>query len=124
MLVAILTKLLNFAIKTHNVNDKEFFIFLGTQFKDRIRVHFLKDKGKILDLIIQYEASINGKWVAIVRYDCAHGFFHRDLILPNGDKEKKVIEAPDLKYAFLFARQDLEDRWEWYKEQYVKKLKS
>lgn len=106
------------------MNDKEFFIFLGLHFKDRIRVHFLKDKGEILDLVIQYEATINGKWVAIVRYDCAHGFFHRDLMHPNGDKEKKVIEAPDLKYAFSFARQDLEDRWEWYKEQYLKKLKT
>jgi len=60
---------------------------------------------------------INGKWVAIIRYDCAHGFFHRDLIHPNGSKEKKVIKAPDLKYALSFARQDFEDRWEWYKEQ-------
>ena len=40
-------------------------------------------------LVLQYEAIINEKWVAIVRYDCAHGFFHRDLINPNGDKEKK-----------------------------------
>jgi hypothetical protein len=46
------------------------------------------------------------------------------LLHPNGDKEKKVIEAPDLKYAFTFARQDLEDRWEWYKEQYLKKIKA
>jgi hypothetical protein len=29
-----------------------------------------------------------------------------------------------LKYAFMFARQDLEDRWEWYKEQYLKKIKA
>ena len=74
------------------MNEKEFFIFLGNQFKDRIRVRFEKDKGEILDLIIQYEALINGKWAAIVRYDCAHGFFHRDLLHPNGDKEKKAID--------------------------------
>ena len=123
-MIGIFIKLLNFVNKTDTVNDKEFFIFLGLHFKDRIRVHFLKDKGEILDLVIQYEAIINGKWVAIVRYDCAHGFFHRDLLHPNGDKEKKVIEAPDLKYAFTFARQDLEDRWEWYKEQYLKKIKT
>jgi len=29
----------NFAINIINVNDKEFYIFLGIQFKDRIRVH-------------------------------------------------------------------------------------
>jgi len=61
--------------------------------------------------------------MAVVRYDCAHGFFHRDLLHPNGDREKKIIEVPDLEFAFTFARQDLEDKWEWYKEQFVKKLK-
>lgn len=106
------------------MNEKEFFIFLGNQFKDRIRVRFEKDKGVILDLIIQYETMINAKWIPIVRYDCAHGFFHRDLLHPNGDKEKKAIEVPDLKYAFTFSKQDLEDKWEWYKEQYIKKIKN
>ena len=106
------------------MNEKEFFIFLGNQFKDRIRVRLKKDKGVILDLIIQYEAMINAKWIPIVRYDCAHGFFHRDLLLPNGDKEKKAIEVPDLKYAFTFSKQDLVDKWEWYKEQYIKKIKN
>ncbi|MGE0019415.1 MAG: hypothetical protein AB7S72_07100 [Draconibacterium sp.] len=105
------------------MNEKEFLIFLGNQLNDRIRVRFSKEAGEIIDLVIQYEALIKGKWTAIVRYDCAHGFFHRDLMHPNGDKEKKVIDAPDLKYAFTFARQDLEDKWEWYREQFIKKIR-
>lgn len=87
-----------------------------------MRLCFEKERGEILDLVLQYEAMISEKWIPIVRYDCAHGFFHRDLLHPNGDKEKKVIDVPDLKYAFTFAKQDLEDKWEWYKEQYLKKL--
>jgi hypothetical protein len=106
------------------VNEKEFYIYLGTRFKDRIRIHFKKDKGQVLDVMLQYETIINKKWIAIVRYDCAHGFFHRDLLQPNGDKEKKVIDIPNLKFGFTFARQDLEDKWEWYKEQYLKKNKN
>jgi hypothetical protein len=106
------------------VNEKEFYIYLGTHFKDRIRLRFEKDKGQILDLIIQYETIINKKWVPIVRYDCSHGFFHRDLLHPNGDTEKKEIDIPNLKYGFTFAKQDLEDKWEWYKEQYLKKFKN
>jgi len=105
------------------VNEKEFFIYLGNLYRDRIRLRFRKDKGEIVDVVIQYETMIDEKWLAIVRYDCAHGFFHRDLIHPNGDKEKKMIETPDLKYAFSFAKQDLEDKWEWYKEQFLKKIK-
>ncbi len=88
-----------------------------------MRLRFTTEKGDITDVVLQYEAMIDEKWLAIVRYDCAHGFFHRDLLHPNGDKEKKIIEVPDLKYAFTFAKQDLEDKWEWYREQYVNKLK-
>lgn len=105
------------------MNEKEFFIYLGNRFRDRIRLHFKKDKGEIVDIVLQYEAMIDDKWFAIVRYDCAHGFFHRDLLHPNGDKEKKIIEVPDLRFAFTFAKQDLEDKWEWYKEQFLKRIK-
>ena len=105
------------------MNEKEFFIYLGNRLKDRIRLRFQTDKGEVIDLVLQYEAMINDKWFPIVRYDCAHGFFHRDLLHPNGDKEKKALDVPNLKFAFTFARQDIEDKWEWYKEQYLKKLK-
>jgi len=105
------------------MNEKEFYIYLGSRLTDRIRVKFSKDGGVILDLVIQYEAFVKEKWQAIIRYDCAHGFFHRDTLKPNGEKEKKVIEMPDLNSAFAFARQDIEDKWKWYKEQYIKKLR-
>ena len=106
------------------MNEKEFYIYLGNKLTDRIRVKLEKEKEMINDLVLQYEALIKEKWHAIVRYDCAHGFFHRDLLKPNGDKEKKAIDMPDLNTAFAFARQDIEDRWKWYKEQYIKKMKS
>ncbi len=60
------------------MNEKEFYIYLGNKLTDRIRVKFSKEKGIIINLVIQYEAFIIEKWHAIVRYDCAHGFFHRD----------------------------------------------
>ena len=92
------------------MNEKEFYIYLGNKLTDRIKVKFSKEKGIIINLVIQYEAFIIEKWHAIVRYDCAHGFFHRDTLKPNGEKEKRVVEMPDLNTAFAFARQDIEDR--------------
>jgi hypothetical protein len=105
------------------MNEKEFFIYLGNNLTDRLRFQMSKEKGAIIDLVIQYETIINEQWQPIVRYDCTHGFFHRDLLKPNGDKEKKVIEISDLNTAFTYAKQDIEDRWHWYKEQYIKKIK-
>ncbi len=105
------------------MNKKDFFIYLGEKGTERIRFRFRTDKGEIIDLIIQFEIMIRDKWYSVVRYDCSHGFFHRDILSPDGTKEKKVIDVPDLKYALSFARQDIEDRWEWYKEQYIKKIR-
>jgi hypothetical protein len=59
----------------------------------------------------------------IVRYDCAHGFFHRDLLFPRGEKEKQTITITSLEDALNYAEQDIKDRWEFYKDRYLKKLK-
>ncbi len=44
-------------------------------------------------------------------------------MLPNGNKEKSEIVIDNLKTASKYAEQDLKDRWEWYKERYIKKMK-
>ena len=78
----------------------------------------------MIDVVYQYESFIDGKWIPVVRYDCAHGFFHRDTLMPDGSKEKHVIEIDDLKTASKYAEQDLKDRWEWYRDKYIKKMKN
>ena len=80
------------------------------------------EKDYILSWILQGIAKHEQLSQSIVRYDCAHGFFHRDVLMPNGDKEKKSIEIDSLKNASKYAEQDLKDRWEWYKDRYIKKL--
>ena len=86
---------------------------------DRLRVRLKAEKGDLIDVVYQYETFMDGKWVPIVRYDCAHGFFHRDILKSDGDKENQVISIDNLKNA----EQDIKDRWEWYKERFLKKLK-
>jgi len=101
----------------------EFVSYLDVLEFNRIRVRLMTENGVLQDVMFQYETLITDKWTAIVRYDCAHGFFHRDIMLPNGDKEKQTIEIDTLKTASQYAEQDLKDRWEWYRERYIKKLK-
>ncbi len=100
----------------------EFIVYLDDMQLNRIRVRIVTENGELVDVMYQYELLIAEKWVAIVRYDCAHGFFHRDVLKPNGDKEKKTIAIDTLKGASKYAEQDLKDRWEWYKERYLKQL--
>lgn len=47
--------------------------------------------------------------------------FHRDVLNPNGSKEKKAIGIDNIEDALLYAEQDLKDRWEFYKVNYLKK---
>lgn len=105
------------------MKEIEFLSILDKFGHDRLRVCLKVDKGVLIDVVFQYEALIQDRWVPIVRYDCAHGFFHRDILMPNGDKEKQEIAIDNLKSASNYAEQDLKDRWEWYKERYIKKLK-
>ncbi|MFA6403237.1 MAG: hypothetical protein WCX31_16685 [Salinivirgaceae bacterium] len=105
------------------MKEKEFESFLDKDEDQRLRVRMKIENGELIDVVFQYESFIEKKWYPIVRYDCAHGFFHRDTMKPNGDKEKQVIEIPNLKDAAKYAEQDLKDRWEWYRERFIKKMK-
>jgi len=110
---------LNFEI----VREKEFETYLDKSGYERLRVRLKIENGLLVDVVFQYESFIDNKWYPIVRYDCAHGYFHRDTLKPNGDKEKQLIQIDNLKDASRYAEQDLKDRWEWYKERFIKKLK-
>ena len=101
----------------------EFISSLDDNDHNRLRVKLITENGILIDILYQYETLIDNQWMAIVRYDCAHGFFHRDVLSPNGDKEKQLIEMDTLKAASKYAEQDLKDRWEWYRERYIKKIK-
>lgn len=101
---------------------KEFVKPLDDEGVERLRVRLTIKKGKLSDIVFQYELLIKKKWTAIVRYDLAHGFFHRDVMKPNGEKEKTVIEITGLKESSIFAEQDIKDKWEFYRQRYLKSL--
>ena len=88
-----------------------------------MRIKIETVKGKVTDIVVQLETKIKDKWYSIVRYDCSHGFFHRDLLNPKGEKTKQLIAIENLKDALTYAEQDIRDRWEWYKEKFKKGLK-
>jgi len=105
------------------LGKKEFIKFLDKYSNERVRMRITVENGKVVDIVVQYETMIDRKWSAIVRYDCSHGYLHRDVMYPNGDKEKQTLEFDNLEVALMYAEQDFKDRWEFYKNRYLKKLK-
>ena len=97
--------------------------YLDDDENELLRIRIWTDKGKVTDLVVQFESVIRGRRHPIVRYDCSHGFFHRDILYPGGDKEKQSISITSLEDALNYAEQDIKDRWEFYKERFIKKMK-
>jgi hypothetical protein len=106
-----------------NVAVKQFLTLLGTDRDDRIRCAFETYKGKVVKVnVVQYETRLRNTWLPVVRYDTAHGFFHRDVYLFGGHKHfKEFIFRPTLEEALTYAIQDIRLNWEKYKSAYLEK---
>ncbi|MCL0059698.1 hypothetical protein M1O20_04335 [Dehalococcoidia bacterium] len=102
---------------------KEFVKIISPSGEDALRMRIRTEKGKVMDIVVQYEAKFGEDWHPIVRYDCSHGFFHRDIMFPGGKEEKYPLNIPDLKTALVYAEQDIKDRWNWYRDRYQRRLK-
>lgn len=104
------------------MDEIDFVYPLSSELQDRLRVKATKIKGKIVSFVVQYEALIQGQWRAIVRYDTAHRFAHKDILHPDGSVDKQPLNFPSLNLAFTFAIQDLKALWRWYRYGYEKEL--
>lgn len=89
---------------------------------DRLRVHFTVKYGQVeAIMVIQYEAYIESQWRAIVRFDEAHGFFHRDVMSPSGEQEKIAESMEDKGIALTQAIEDVKQYWRSYRQAYEDK---
>ena len=104
------------------MDEIDFVYPLSSELQDRLRVKATKIKGKIVSFVVQYEALIQGQWRAVVRYDTAHRFAHKDILHPDGSVDKQPLDFPSLNLAFTFAIQDLKSLWRWYRYGYEKEL--
>jgi len=85
--------------------------------KIRLRAEFrLLMARKIKDFVIQVEAEkIRHDWKVAVRYDLKHGYFHCDLINPDGRKiDQRKILVKGLNNAVSAAMDDLSQNLESY----------
>ncbi len=95
---------------------KNFLILPPSEDRIRFRNIFrLLGADKIRDFIVQLEVDTGSdQWIAVVRYDLAHGYFHRDLIYANGKREKQKIVTGGINEATINAIDDLKQNLEIY----------
>jgi hypothetical protein len=84
----------------------------------RLRIETARP-SEVVDFTAQYEAVIEGQTYPVVRYDCAHGFAHRDLLDHDGRNiEKWPLGPMGYKEALQYAITDLKANWRQYRRDF------
>ena len=87
-----------------------------------IRYRFTTQGADVTVFTVQYETTIDGERVPVVRYDTAHGFAHRDRMNRQGEEIRKetVGEGLSLKEALNLGEQDIKANWPRYREEFFR----
>ena len=85
----------------------------------RIRHEHQQIKNQIVGFAVQLEVKVAGSWHAVVRYDNAHGFAHKDQLHYGGQKEKYPLLVETLNQALTLAEEDLQDHWASYRDNFL-----
>jgi len=91
--------------------------------EDEIHTRITIEDGKIQDFAVIYYTLINGRPHQVVRYDCAHGYAHKDILYTRAHT-KGGLPKVAYKEAFNIALDDIERNWRDYKQKYIRLVQS
>src|SRR5438045_724931 len=77
---------------------------------------------QVLKFTVQLEILQDEHWHAVVRYDNAHGFCHRDTIHADGSQDKTAVFVGDVSATFTYAIDDRKANWSAYQARYLKEI--
>ena len=80
--------------------------------RDIILRNIFRLRGSMIkSFVVQAEIRViekgKKKWNPVVRYDCAHGFIHRDLINHHGKQIKEKLASQNLKHGVKIAIREM-----------------
>ena len=105
------------------MGQREFMIYLDPDKRlNRYRHYHVWEQSSIIEFRIQYEALIEGKWHAIVRYDTAHGGSHKDTIHPDGSETKEWFTFYDNAEVLTVGQRDIMGNWPAYRARYEREM--
>lgn len=90
---------------------------------DRLLINIRTVAGIIVDFRIVYQAVLWGAWREVMRYDCNHGFPHKDLFYVRGEEKVKVPIGLDIHDAYYFSLAEVSKDFKEMKIKYEAKYK-
>ena len=105
------------------MGEKEYLKLIDPAGAVRVRYRIVTDQGRLGYVVVQLEVCENADWHVVVRYDNAHGYLHRDEMDPSGREKKSIVQLPTLEMFVAYAEQDISDRWQWYCDRFLTRLR-
>ena len=99
------------------MQEKRYLILLDIDVRKR-HYHVTED-GRIMKFVVQLELKIGGVWKEVLRYDCAHGYAHKDSYNIMG-KCRKINLFLQYEESLTLADDDINENWELYRERFLR----
>ena len=98
------------------MGEKEYIIPYNEDARKR---HYHKTtRGKVVKFVVQLEVMYDKGWKEVIRYDCAHGYAHRDSYNIHGKQTKEELNLT-FEEALTLADDDIDGNWETYKNKFL-----
>ena len=105
------------------MGEKEYIVYLDDVRQNWYRHFHRTERGGVIIFRIQYEVYITGKWQAIVRYDTAHGFPHKDVLHPDGTQTKEIFPGYSNAEVLTMGQRDIRRNWKRYRRNYEREMR-
>lgn len=105
------------------MGEKSFIVLLGDSTTDGYGLYCQTEKGQVTIFRVQYEAYIDSEWRAVLRYDTAHGFPHRDLLHPHHPEDKTAFPNRSNAEILTLGQEDIKRNWKAHRARYEEELK-
>ena len=98
------------------MREVDYVVRLG---EDARRRHYHEtERGRVVRFVVQLEVKAKGGWHMVLRYDCSHGFAHRDRYNLKGEQIKEALSG-SYEEVLTLADGDIKKAWREYKERFL-----
>lgn len=99
--------------------ETEFRTALGSSGLDWLRFELQTAGAQVITFVAQYETTLAGTIVPVVRYDNHHGFCHRDRMNRRGDVIEKTMIDGSAGHVATLGVNDIKANWRSYRRQFL-----
>lgn len=81
---------------------------------DFLRYRIMKEDGRLVDFVVQYEVTLDGQRMPVIRYDGSHPRCHFDRYNRRGNKTEQhwLDEGLSENDCLSVGQQDLRENWQ------------